>query len=371
LVEIRKVRIRLVEMKLKVPFETSFGRTHVRKAIIVELEGESEVGYGECPAGEDPFYSYETWATAWHIMEDFIVPRVLGREFHTPEELLQALKRIRGHNMAKTGFEEALWDLLGKLEGKSVAKLLGGVKSKIESGVSIGIKKDIETLLRTIGDYLDKGYRRIKIKIKPGWDVEVVRRIRSEFPKIPLMVDANGAYTLDDMPVFKELDRFGLMMIEQPLSYDDLVDHAELQSKVRTPICLDESISSVSDLKAGLKLGSLRILNIKPARVGGLSVARVMHDICAEKGIPVWCGGMLETGIGRAHNVALASLPNFKLPNDISASDRYYEQDIVEPPFTLNPDGTIDVPKGPGIGVEVLHEVLERYTKKDKLFVRG
>lgn len=362
---IEEVELRIINMKLVSPFETSFGRETERKAIIVKMASEGLEGYGECVAMDGPWYSYETVETAWIILQKFMIPMILGKEISLPSELLKLLGKIRGHNMARAALEEAFWDLYAKFLGKPLSKLLGGVKDKIESGVSIGIQENVQQLLRVIDNYLSEGYKRIKLKIKPSWDIKILREVRKHYPDIPLMVDANAAYTINDTPHLKKLDDFNLLMIEQPLSYDDLVDHANLQNTLKTPICLDESIKTLSDARAAIKLGSCKIINIKVGRVGGLLNAKKIHDLCQANDIPVWCGGMLETGIGRAINVAIASLPNFKLPNDISASKRYYEEDIIEPPFELNEDGTINVPKGPGIGVEVVEERIKKRTIKE------
>ena len=361
---IEEVELRLINMKLVSPFETSFGRETERKTIIVKMVSDGLKGYGECVAMDGPWYSYETIETAWIILQKYMIPMILGKEINQPSELIKLLGRVRGHNMTRAALEEAFWDLYAKFQGKPLSKLLGGVKDKIESGVSIGIQKNVQQLLKAIDNYLSEGYRRIKLKIKPSWDIEVLREVRKHYPDIPLMVDANAAYTIEDARHLKKLDEFNLLMIEQPLSYDDLVNHAKLQSVLKTPICLDESIKTVSDARAALKLRSCKIINIKVGRVGGLLKAKEIHDLCQENNIPVWCGGMLETGIGRAINVAIASLPNFKLPNDISASQRYYHEDIIDPPFELNPDGTITVPKKPGIGIEVIEERLNKRTIK-------
>lgn len=361
---IGKITLRLIELELVRPFETSFGRESKRRAIIVTMEGDGQLGYGECVAGSGPWYSYETTDTAWHVLEEYMIPGILGKEIKEPGGLLAQLSPIRGHNMAKAALEMTFWDLMAELKQLPLSQLLGGVREEVESGVSIGIQQSIPKLLEQIDGRLKQGYRRVKLKIKPGWDIAIVKSVRERFPDILLSVDANSAYTLDDLPLFKELDRLNLLMIEQPLGYDDLADHAKLQQELSTSICLDESIKSLSDAKAALNLGSCRIINIKPGRVGGLAQAIAIHNECQAKLVPVWCGGMLETGIGRAHNLALASLPGFSLPNDISASDRYYRQDLVEPSFKLNSDGTITVPESSGIGVEVLKDRLEEVTKR-------
>jgi O-succinylbenzoate synthase len=359
---LERAELRLIELRLVQPFETSFGREEKRPALIVALYSEGAVGWGECVASSGPWYSSETVTTAWHVLEEFLLPRVLRQELAGPAALWERLRPIRGHNMAKAALEMAFWDLWAKLEEVPLARLLGGAKERVQSGVSLGIKGTVPELLEEIARRLEEGYPRIKLKIKPGWDLKVLEQVRAQFPEIRLQVDANAAYTIADLPLLRQLDRFGLLMVEQPFAYDDLVDHAALQRELATPICLDESIPSLNAARAALELGSCKVINIKPGRVGGLSQAVAIHDYCRERGVPVWCGGMLETGIGRAHNVALASLPGFSLPNDISASKRYWEHDIIEPEFELNEDGTISVPKGPGIGVEVLQARLEAAT---------
>ncbi len=365
---IELIELRHIEMELVEPFETSGWRETVRPCIIVALHSDGLTGYGECVAGAGPWYSYETVETAWHILKDFLIPAVLGKDFSSAEELQAQLKAVRGHPMAKAGLEAAFWDLLAQSQGVSLATLLGGTKDRIESGISIGIQKDIPTLLRVIAQRRAQGYQRIKLKIKPDWDIEVLRAVREHFPDITLMADANAAYTIADLPRLKQLDAFGLLMLEQPLDYDDLIDHAALQRELQTPICLDESIKTPDDARKALDIGACQIINIKPGRVGGLLNAKKIHDLCFSRGVPVWCGGMLETGIGRAANVALASLPGFVLPNDISASARYWKEDIIEPPFVLESDGTIRVPTGLGLGVRVVPERLERATRRRELF---
>ena len=362
---IRRAELRLISLRLRHPFETSFGPISAPKIIVLKLEERGgEVGFGEADVGAGPWYSYETPATAWHVLVDHAIPRLLSKELDSPEHGLRLLDPIRGHPMAKSCIDEALWDLAARLQGRSLANLLGGVRNRVESGVSIGIQKSIEELLAAIDRRLEEGYKRVKVKIRRGWDVNVVQAIRRDYPDIPLMVDANAAYSLDDLPVFEELDRMNLMMIEQPLRYDDLADHAELQQKINTPICLDESIESPADAKAAIKLRSCRIINIKINRVGGLQTSKEIHDLCWRVGMPVWCGSMIETGIGMAHNIALATLPNFTLPNDVMPPALFYEEDVIEPELVLNPDGTINVPKGSGIGVEVLEGKLEKLTRK-------
>jgi O-succinylbenzoate synthase len=361
---IKQIELRQVAIPLVHPFETSFGREEVRETIIVAVRSEGLTGWGEAATSAGPWYEYETVETCWHVLRDFLGPRIAGQRIAGPEDVVRLMAPVRGHNIAKMGMEAAAWDLLGRAHGMSVSQLLGGTEAQVAVGVSIGVQSSVSALLDRIESFWAQGYSRVKIKIRPGWDVDVVRQVRGCFPGVPLMVDANSAYTLDDASRLAALDEFGLMMLEQPLAYDDLVDHAELQRRLSTPICLDESIPSLAAARAALALGSGRIINIKPGRVGGLTAARAIHDVCREQGVAVWCGGMLETGIGRAHNVALASLPGFTLPGDISASARYFHEDVVDPPFVVNGDGAIDVPEQPGIGVEVRLDRLDAVTQR-------
>jgi O-succinylbenzoate synthase len=367
-VRVEAIELRQIAIPLLFPFETSFGREEVKTCLLVRAYADGLTGWGEVPASAAPLYNEETVGTAWHVLESFIVPRVLGWTFHHPSEFPSLVKDIRRHHMAKAGVEAALWDLFCQAEGIPLSRALGGVQKEIAVGVSLGIEGTVDRLLRRIEDFLVKGYRRIKVKIKPGWDVEVVRAIRRAFGEILLQVDANSAYTLEDAPIFEALDAFNLLLIEQPLAEDDLVDHAKLQARLSTPICLDESIVHPEDARKAIELGSCRVINIKQARLGGLSAALRTHDICRERNVPVWCGGLLETGVGRAANIALASLPNFRLPADLSASDRYFEEDIIEPPVRLNPDGTITVPTAPGLGFQIVEERVEKYTTRREVF---
>jgi O-succinylbenzoate synthase len=361
---IEQVEIRHVALALIHPFETSFGREEVRETILVAVSSGGLTGWGEAATSAGPWYEYETVETCWHVLSEFLAPQVVGQRVTAPEDVVGLMAPVRGHNIAKMGLEAAVWDLVARGQGRSVSALLGGVRERIPVGVSIGVQESMAALLERIGEFWAQGYGRIKIKIKPGWDVDVLRQVRGRYPDVPLMVDANSAYSLADVDTLVALDAFDLMMIEQPLAYDDLVDHAELQQRLKTPICLDESVPSLAAARAALALGSGRILNIKPARVGGLTVARAIHDLCRRQDVPVWCGGMLETGVGRAHNVALASLPGFVLPGDISASARYFHQDLVEPPFSINTDSTMAVPTGLGIGVEVMRDRVETATQR-------
>jgi O-succinylbenzoate synthase len=367
-ISIERVELRHIRMRLLSPFETSFGVEHDREALVLCLWADGLEGWGECVAGAFPGYSYETVGTAWHALEGFFLPAVMGHSIDGVSHYRALIERYKGHPQARAGLELALWDLQGKAEGRSLRSLLGGEAERVPVGVSIGIQSDAASLVRAAGEYLDLGYRRIKVKIKPGRDVEEVQAVRRAFPQAALQVDANSAYTLADTQGLKALDGFDLLLIEQPLAEDDLVDHARLQAELQTAVCLDESILTARHARQALDLGACRVINIKPARVGGLAEAVAIHDLCRARAIPVWCGGMLETGIGRAANLALASLPGFTLPGDISASARYYARDIAAPTFALNPDSTIDVPTGPGLGVEVDLDELDRVTVRREVF---
>lgn len=356
-------RIELFHLKIDLlrPFETSSSRKTYREHVLVKAYADGLVGWGESPSPSDPYYCPETTETCWHLLKDFLAPSVLRQEWQGIEELVARYARVKGNHFARSGLEMACWDLLARAQGKPLHALLGGTRTEIHSGVSLGIEADLERLLGLVEQYVGEGYRRVKLKIAPGRDVRTIARVREHYPELPLMADANSAYRLEDLPTLKELDRFGLMMIEQPLAHDDIVDHARLQRELRTPICLDESILSAEDARKALELGSARIINIKVSRLGGLLEARRVHDLCYRLGVPVWCGGMHEYGVGRAANVALSSLPGFVLPGDVSGSDKYYARDIVEPPI-LARAGTIPVPTGPGLGVEVDEALVRRYT---------
>ena len=359
-----------LKMPLKRPFKTSFGVESDRHCILIRLRGEGLEGWGECVAGAFPGYSYETVGTAWHILTQFFGPAILRQNIERPEQFVDRLRGFRGHPLARAGLEMALWDALGKARRESLAQMLGGVRKRVPVGVSVGLQKSVEQLLERVQAYVEAGYQRVKIKIQPGEDVELVKAIRLRFPDLPLQVDANSAYSLSDVAVFQAMDAFNLLLIEQPLAEDDLVDHSRLQVQLKTALCLDESILSLRHARQALDIGACRIINIKQARVGGLLEAKRIHDLCRERKVPVWCGGMLETGIGRAANLALASLPGFTLPGDISASERYYEVDIAEPTFALNRDSTIDVPQGLGLGVQVRYEALERFLLRTETLAR-
>jgi O-succinylbenzoate synthase len=359
---VEQVSLYHLRMPLQAPFETSFGRIETRDGLLIEARAGDLLGYGECAADHDPGYSYETAATAWYILKEFLVPAVLSQEVASPRDLPARLVFVRGHPMAKAGLEMAYWDLWGKALGRSLSQLLGGERPRVEVGVSIGIQPSPQALVEVVAGYLEQGYARIKIKIKPGRDVEEAQAVRDAFPRIRLQVDANSAYDLRSAQRLRALDNLNLLLIEQPLAEDDLWDHHRLQAQLRTPLCLDESILSARHARQALEMDACRVINIKSGRVGGLSAALAIHDLCRERGVPVWCGGMLETGVGRAANLALASLAGFTLPGDISATDRYYAQDITLERFSLNPDSTIDVPTAPGLGVQIDPAALQRFS---------
>jgi o-succinylbenzoate synthase len=355
-----RVELFLLRLPLKHAYETSGSRETHQTRVIARVEADGAVGWGESVAPELPWYSGETPQTVWYALDEIIIPALLAADLHQPEDTERILAWIREHRMAKATVEMAIWDLFAQRDGRSLSKLLGGTRDRILCGVAIGIQPSIEELLETIRRELTAGYQRVKVKIKPGWDGAVAEAIRNAFPDLPFMLDANSAYTLADTPLFRRIDAYTPTMIEQPLAYDDIVDHAALQREITTAVCLDESIHTGDDARKAIELGATRVINIKAGRVGGLSSARRIHDVCRENGIPVWCGGMLEMGIGRAHNVHLASLPNFNLPGDVSASERYFATEIIGEPFTVGPDGTMQVPTGAGIGVTVLEKLIRR-----------
>jgi o-succinylbenzoate synthase len=362
-IKVDGVEIRLVRLPLIEPFETSFGKIDSRLIFLICLSAGGLKGWGEVVASEQPLYSYETVGTAFHVIKDFLAPAVLDEPVTGLSDLARRFARFRGHNMAKAGLELAFMDLLAQVNKQSLAALIGGELKRVAVGVSLGIQPALSQLLSRVEKYLDLGYQRIKLKIKPGWDLNVVSEVRRIYPDILLSVDANSAYTLADVDHLRQLDDFNLLMIEQPLQSDDIVDHAELQQRLKTSLCLDESITGQRQAKAALDLESCRIINIKIGRVGGYSEALAIHDLCAARSIPVWCGGMLESGIGRAHNIALASLQGFTLPGDISASSRYFERDLISPEVTVASDGTVAVPDAAGLGFEVDTFYIERQTE--------
>ncbi len=371
MLRIESVTLREISLTLKEPFQISSGTTTQRRILLVELESaDGVVGWGECTAGEFPNYGPETIDTAWLAIREWVAPRVLGQSYNGPEEVHPALDAdFRGHNMAKAAVEMAAWELAARTDGVPLAKKLGGTRDRIRVGISLGIQKSPKALVEKARAALERGYRKVKIKIKPGADVEYVRAVRKALgDEAPLMADANNAYTLETAEGLAALDELKLMMIEQPLAWDDLLRHAELQKRLKTPICLDESIISLDRAADMIALGAGRIVNIKPGRVGGFAASIAIHDLCAAHGIPVWCGGMLESGVGRAHNVALASLPNFTLPGDISPSERYWDEDIVSPEWTMDREGWIDVPVDhPGLGVAVDRERIEELTVRREI----
>jgi O-succinylbenzoate synthase len=357
-VELREIRLPLIHF-----FETSFGRTTERRILLVRVrDKDGAEGWGECTVGEGPFYSEEWTETAWAAITTFLAPMVINREIASAAETWESMRAVRGNRMAKAAIETACWDLESRALGVPLWKHLGGTRPEIASGVSIGIQDTPEELIEKISKELAAGYQRIKIKIKPGWDLNIVKRVREQFPEIRLVADANSAYTLADVPLFKEMDRFGLMMIEQPLAHDDIFDHAELQKQITTPVCLDESIHSADDAQHAIALGAARIVNLKLGRVGGHTQAKRVERICRENNIALWCGGMLEAGIGRAHNIAMSTLAGFTLPGDVSASARYWHEDIIEPPVTVSASGTITAPSEAGIGFKVNQARIDKLT---------
>jgi O-succinylbenzoate synthase len=366
--KIEKIALYNLSMPLVSHFETSFGRIYARDCILIEIHAGGLVGYGECVADRDPGYSSETTGTSWHILREFLIPMLLGKDFGNPWDFWAEFEHVRGNLMAKAGLEMALWDLSGKAQGRSLKEMLGGVRSRVDVGVSVGLQDSPEELVEVVARYLEQGYRRVKIKIKLGRDVGDAQAVRRAFPDLRLQVDANSAYTLENADALLGLDDLNLLLIEQPLGEDDLWDHSRLQPRFRTPICLDESITSLRHARQALEMGACRIINIKPGRVGGLSQGVAIHGLCRSQGIPVWCGGMLETGVGRASNLALASLPGFSLPGDISASARYYHQDITHETFVLNSDSTINVPDAPGLGVTVDMALVEKFSQGKEVF---
>jgi O-succinylbenzoate synthase len=362
--QIDQITIHLVRLSLKAPFTTSFGTVSDRDQILIEVSGGGISGWGESAVLPMPFYNPETTGTALHILSEFAIPIFWATRPVSPEALAVALRKIIGNHIGRSGLEMAYWDWHAKAAGQPLYRYLGGARSAIEVGVSLGITDRPEQLYDQVGGFLERGYKKIKVKIAPGFDLQVVEEILQRYPNCPLMVDANSAYTRADIPLFKKMDRFNLMMIEQPFRDDDLLEHAELQGAIRNPVCLDESVKHIHDAHAAAHLKSCRIINIKPGRVGGIHETKLIHDFGQSVGIGVWCGGMLETGVGRATNMAIATLPNFIYPGDISESARHYHDDIVDPPIVLNKDGTLSLSEAPGIGVQVTPEKLQRYTVK-------
>lgn len=367
-IPIKQIKLRKLMMRLKDPFTTSFGTMQDKEFYIIEaIDTDGNSGFGESVAFTSPWYSEETVKTNLHVMEDFLIKILQENEVNHPDDVSKLFEPIKRNNMAKSALEGAIWDLYAKRKNISLAAALGGKKKEIDVGISIGIQPTVKDLLNTVEHYIKEGYKRIKIKVKPGWDVDVLRAVREQFPDTPIMADANSAYTLADIEHLKQLDDLNLTMIEQPLGHDDIVDHAKLQAVMKTPICLDESIHSLEDTRKAIQLGSCKIINIKIGRVGGLTEAKRIHDYCLERGIEVWCGGMLEAGVGRSHNIALTTLSGFTLPGDTAGSSRYWEKDIITPEVTVD-NGIIKVPNKPGIGYDIDRDALKAFTVSEKVF---
>jgi O-succinylbenzoate synthase len=367
-IKVDRIVLRQIRMPLVHFFETSFGRTHERDIVLVEVLVDGVSGWGEVTAGENPFYNEEWTGSVWPLLVDYIAPRILRYDLNSPEEAGPRTEHIRGHHMARGGMETAIWDLQARLNNEPIWKAIGaGARREIPCGVSIGIQNSVDELLKKIETELAAGYQRIKMKIKPGWDIDLVRQVRERFPGIKLMADANSAYSLKDLEHLKRLDEFYLMMIEQPLAHDDIIDHAVLQGSLETPICLDECIRSAHHAEQAIRLKACRIINIKLGRVGGFAEAKRLHNVCEANGVPVWCGGMLESGIGRAHNIALSTLPNFVLPGDVSASKRYWKRDVITSSVDVTSRGTIQLTDAPGLGYEIDKQYVESLVVRREL----
>ncbi|MGA7685593.1 MAG: o-succinylbenzoate synthase [Terriglobales bacterium] len=366
--KIESVTLREIQMPLVHFFETSFGRIYGRRILLVSVEADGVRGWGECVAAEDPFYSAEWIETAWPTIRQYLAPTLLHGEVRSGRDCGALFARVRGHRMAKAGLENAVWDAEARQKQKPLWELLGGARREIACGVSIGIQDSPEQLLEKIATELDAGYRRIKVKVKPGWDLNVLEKIRARWSDILLSVDANSAYTLDEVEHLRKFDQFKLLMMEQPLWDDEIYLHARLQKAIETSICLDESIHHARDANFALEIGACRILNIKVGRVGGFTEAKKIHDVADKHGVPVWCGGMLESGVGRAHNIALSTLENFRLPGDVSASKRYWKEDIIEPEVEVRADGTIPISDEPGTGYRVREDLVRKFTVREETF---
>jgi O-succinylbenzoate synthase len=364
--KLERIELFLIRLPLKSPYETSGSRETHQTRVIARIEAEGVVGWGESVAPETPWYSGETPETVWWLLDEIAIPRLLAADIDGPSDTSRILDWVKDHRMAKATLEMGIWDLFAKAANAPLSKLLGGTRDRILCGVAIGIQPTVDALLEKIAMELEGGYQRVKVKIKPGWDGHVAEAIRNRFPDLPFQLDANSAYTLADVALFKRIDAYTPLLVEQPLAEDDIIDHAELQRQIITPVCLDESIHSAEDARKAIKIGATRVINIKAGRVGGLTESKKIHDVCKENEIPVWCGGMLEMGIGRAANVHLASLENFRLPGDVSASSRYFATEIIGEPFTVGKDGTMKVPTGPGIGVTVLEKDIRKMALKSK-----
>jgi O-succinylbenzoate synthase len=365
-VKIESITARELRMHLKEPFETSSSITRERRILLLEVRSSGLSGWGEITVDEEPYYNSETTDTAWHILRDFIVPLTLGKTVETAQETGALMHRIRGHEMARAGLENALWDIESQQKGIPLHRLLGGTQTEIPCGVSLGIQPVVGLVITKIEHELAAGYQRIKLKIKPGNDVRMVKEVRKIFPDVKLMVDANSAYTLQDADLLREFDSCNLLMIEQPLAWDEVYQHAKLQAQIQTPICLDECIHNARHACAAIELGACKVINVKLGRVGGHLEAKRVHDVCRERKIPVWCGGMLESGVGRVHNIAMSTLPGFTLPGDVSASKRYWDEDIIEPEVEVTAQGTIKAPESPGLGYSVRRDRIERLTVRSE-----
>src|SRR6266852_461382 len=364
---LRQLTLREIHLPLLTPFETSMDRVTERHILLAEADLDGVTGWGECSAGEKPFYSPEDTETCWHILTHYLWPALKNKNFSSANEIWPLLAHVGGHNMAKATIEAAIWDAEAKQKGIALHKLIGGEREEIACGVSIGVKDTPDDLVAAVKKELAAGYQRIKIKIKPGKDLDYIQRVRQDFPRIKLSVDANSAYRTEDLGLLKQMDAYYLMMIEQPLAWDDLFGHVAIQKALQTPICLDECIHTYEQAEAAIALGACKIINIKLGRVGGHREAKRIHDLCQKNSIPVWCGGMLEAGIGRAHNIAMSTLPNFSLPGDVSASSRYWDEDITSPEVTVSPQGTISVPNTPGIGFQPRLDRIDNLTTRKLL----
>jgi len=360
--KIESIKAREIRMRLRNPFETSFGVRQNRRIILIELRTDRGPGWGEVTAGEQPFYCPECTDTAWLILRDFLSVLVVGKDFGDVDGLIKAMAPVRGHEMAKAAVENAAWDAIARQRAMPLHQLIGGTQNEVRCGVSLGIHSEINSLLDKIAEELSAGYQRIKLKIKPNKDIAVVAAVRKRYPDIELTVDANSAYTIQDAPLLKVLDEFNLAYIEQPLEWNEIYGHAALQRQLKTRICLDESIHGLRDAQAAVELGACKVINIKLGRVSGHTEANRIQQYCLDHNIPAWCGGMNESGIGRAHNIAMSSLPGFVLPGDVSASNRYWEEDVIEPEVTVSPAGTIHMPRNPGLGFELRHDYIESLT---------
>ncbi len=365
--KIESITLREIRMPLVHFFETSFGRTTERRILLVTVRGDGIAGWGECTAGEHPFYNEESIDTAWYVIRGYFAPALLGKKIDKGSDCPGLFANVRGHRMAKGAIENSVWDALAIETRVPLWKVVGGSLAEINCGVSIGIQNSPEQLLEKIAIELAAGYQRIKVKVKPGWDLNILEKIRGRWPSITLSCDANSAYTLDDIDHLRKFDAFNLLMIEQPLWNDDIAAHARLQPQLKTSLCLDESILHARDAEGAIHAGACRIINIKLGRVGGFTEAIRTHAVCERAGIPVWCGGMLESGIGRSHNIAMSTLPNFRLPGDVSASARYWKDDIIEPPVTVSPKGTIKVPQTPGRGFDLREDLIQKLTVREEI----